>query len=123
MKKVLIVDDRDYMVKSMGHYIRIKGAEVTTVSRYQEAKAWIMSTSFDAVIADIQLDNPSARDDGLDLISFIKWRRPLTKVFVMTGFGSDEIKQEAIRRGAYVYLEKPVDLDFLCDCLTEIGVF
>lgn len=120
-KKILIVDDRESVAQSLSSFFRIKGMEVMTASGYQEAKSWVMSTDFDVVLADVRLEGPSNRS-GLDLLSFIRWRRPLAKIVIITGFGSEEVEKEAYRRGAFLYLEKPVDLNVLSRHLADIGV-
>jgi two-component system, NtrC family, response regulator HydG len=59
------------------------------------------------VITDQRLDDGT----GIDLVTHIKKETPDTEVIVMTAFGSVEITIEAIKRGAYYYLEKPLPPD------------
>ena len=53
--------------------------------------------------------------EGLELLSFIKDMHPKTEVIIMTAYGTEEIKEDAYRRGAYYYYEKPIDLSHLVD--------
>ena len=121
MKKVLIVGVKDYVMKSVKNFLRKRGLEVVIASSFLEAKSWVMNADFDAVIADIQPNDPRNRD-GLEFLSFVRWRRPLAKVFIISGYGSEEMKKNAYRLGAYCYLEKPIDFDLLRDRLADAGL-
>jgi DNA-binding response OmpR family regulator len=61
---------------------------------------------FDFVIADTGLGG-ILESEGLELLSYIKRNWPRTKVLIMTGQGSPEIRREALERGADYYFEKP----------------
>ena len=63
----------------------------------------------DLVITDLRLSDAS----GMDLITHIKNETPDTEVILMTADGSIDITIEAIKRGAYYYLEKPFTPDRL----------
>jgi DNA-binding NtrC family response regulator len=66
-------------------------------------------TSFDLVITDLRISDAS----GIDLIKHIKRNTPETEVILMTAYGSIDITIEAIKAGAYYYLEKPYTSDRL----------
>jgi len=74
-----------------------------------EAKSVLSNRSFDLVITDLRL----ADGTGIELITHIKQQTPNTEVILMTAFGSTEVTIEAIKRGAYYYLEKPYPPDRL----------
>jgi len=61
------------------------------------------------VITDLRLSDAS----GIDLITHIKSESTDTEVILMTAYGSVDITIEAIKRGAYYYLEKPCTADYL----------
>ena len=76
----------------------------TAIARLADAEP-----GFDLVLTDLRL--PGA--DGLAVLEAALARDPRTRVLVMTAYGSVETAVEAMRRGAFDFLEKPVDLDQL----------
>ncbi len=59
--------------------------------------------NFDVVLTDIRMPGM----DGMDLTAWIKRTRPYTDLIVMTGYGSLETANRAVRLGAFDYLLKP----------------
>src|SRR6185369_15661617 len=85
------------------------GFEVLTANSFAASTAIMNRTSFDLVITDLRISDAS----GIDLIKHIKKNTPQTEVILMTGYGSLDITIEAIKAGAYYYLEKPYTPDRL----------
>ena len=100
---ILVVDDEKSITSALSVILRKAGYEVLTTNSFGEALSILGSRSFDLVITDLRLSDGT----GIDLITHIKKRTPDTEVILMTAFGSTEITIEAIKRGAYYYLEKP----------------
>lgn len=121
MKKILIVDDEENILKLLSMALRKNGIEVITAIKIEEAEYALKSTFFDVVIADIRLTGVIGRE-GLELLSYVQEKSPGTKVIIMTGYGSPEIEKEAYDRGAFFYFDKPIDLQILKDRLSEIGI-
>lgn len=121
MKKVLIVDDEPSILLSLSHLISNDDTIVITCSKIEEAEEALDRYRFDLVIADIRLSGVYGIE-GLELLSYIRNISPLTKVIIMTAYGSDEMRESAYRRGAYFYYEKPVDMDDLLTKVRECGI-
>ena len=85
------------------------GFEVLTAESLAESIKILRNASVDLVITDLRLSDAS----GIDLITHIKSETPDTEVILMTAYGSIDITIEAIKRGAYYYLEKPCTPDCL----------
>ena len=100
---ILIVDDERSITGALAAILRKAGYEVFTTNSFAEANSVLGSRSFNLVITDLRLRDGT----GIDLITHIKKQTPDTEVILMTAFGSIEITIEAIKRGAYYYLEKP----------------
>jgi DNA-binding NtrC family response regulator len=83
--------------------LRKAGYEVLTSNSLAEARSALSNRSFNLVLTDLRLTDGT----GIDLITYIKQQTPDTEVILMTAFGSIEITIEAIKRGAYYYIEKP----------------
>ncbi len=120
-KKVLIVDDEPTILLTLSYALKSNGVEVVTASRLESAEEALERYSFEAVIADIRMSGVLGVD-GLELLSYIKKHWPQTEVIIMTAYGSDEIRQDAYKRGASYYYDKPVDIVDLTRRIQEIGM-
>jgi DNA-binding NtrC family response regulator len=100
---ILVVDDDRCVTGALATILRAAGYLTLTTNSIAEAMSVLNTRSFDLVITDLRL----ADGTGIDLITHIKKQTPDTEVILMTAFGSIEITIEAIKRGAYYYLEKP----------------
>jgi len=85
------------------------GFEVLTSHSFAESIRQLEETTVDLVITDLRLSGAS----GIDLIKHIKRNTPEIEVILMTAYGSLDITIEAIKAGAYYYLEKPCTPDRL----------
>jgi DNA-binding NtrC family response regulator len=71
------------------------------------ARAELESQRFEVVLTDVRMPGL----DGVELIRLVKERWPLTEVVMMTAFASVPAAVEAMRQGAYDYIQKPFDPD------------
>ena len=108
-RKILVVDDEPSVTGSLEVILSGAGFEVLTANSFAAATAILNRTSFDLVITDLRISDAS----GIDLIKHIKRNTPETEVILMTAYGSLDITIEAIKAGAYYYLEKPYTSDRL----------
>jgi DNA-binding NtrC family response regulator len=79
--------------------------------------ALVESERFDVAIVDKELPGPS----GLELVSFLQERLPAVPVILVTAFGGPDIENEATRRGAYSYVEKPFRVATILDALAAVS--
>jgi len=108
-KKILIVDDEKSITEPLQLIISGAGFSVLTAHSLAESIGIIRNTFVDLVVTDLRLPDGS----GIDLIRQIKKEIPQTEVILMTAYGSLETSIEAIKAGAYYYLEKPIAADRL----------
>jgi DNA-binding response OmpR family regulator len=120
-KRILIVDDEPTILLTLSYALRSNTVEVITASRLEPAEEALSRYAFDLVIVDIRMSGILGIE-GLELLSYIKRFWPKTEVIVMTAHGSNEIKQEALGRGATLYYEKPVDILELADRIRGMGI-
>lgn len=118
VKRLLIVDDEESLTFSLYQtFIKLPiECEVVTTSNGEEALLRLEKNKFDVVITDISMPGL----DGLDLLSRIKLKYPGTKVIVITAYGSDEREEQAYKRGAESYIEKPFDLHNIRDMVIKM---
>ena len=120
LKKIMIVDDEQSILLSLSHVLKTEGVEVITCNEIEQAEAALDNTHFDLVIADIRMSGVNGIE-GLELLSYIKDRFN-SKVIIMTGYGNDDIKNEAYRRGAFHYFQKPVAIPELLQQVSLAGI-
>src|ERR1044071_2799328 len=108
-RKILVVDDEPSVTGSLELILSGAGFEVLTANSFAAATAILKQNSVDLVITDLRISDAS----GIDLTKHIKSNTPEIEVILMTGFGSLDVTIEAIKAGAYYYLEKPYTPDRL----------
>lgn len=108
-KSILIVDDDVSVTDALSLILHGAGFLVVKAYNFAQAVAILNNNRFDLVITDFCLPDAT----GIDVITRVKTETPETEVILMTGHGSLDITIEAIKRGAYYYLEKPCTLDRL----------
>src|SRR6266849_2555485 len=109
MAKVLVVDDEVTMVQMVSEMLRAEGHEVIPCTNGNTAIEAIESQAPELVITDLNLEK--SRTQGLDILQKARTLHPPAIVIVITAFGSIETAVEAMKKGAYDYLEKPFKLD------------
>jgi len=103
--QILIVDDEPLIRESLFEILRIEGYGVAMVDSGEEALGLLKKSKFDIVVTDFKLPLMS----GIDLLTVIKKDYPKTDLIVITGYGSIETAVEAMRRGAFDYITKPIN--------------
>jgi two-component system, NtrC family, response regulator AlgB len=104
--KVLVVDDEANILKTMGVCFNAVGYETKLFSKPQEALEALRIETFDLAFVDLKM----APIDGMEVLAEIKKYSPDTTVIIVTAHGSIDSAIEAVKRGAYHYLQKPFDL-------------
>jgi DNA-binding NtrC family response regulator len=101
--RILVVDDELSVTDALKFIFGDLGHQVDSAKTVGEATALLKGTPYDLVFTDLRLPDAS----GIDLLASIKSDTPETQVILMTAHGSLDITIEAIKRGAFYYIEKP----------------
>ena len=101
--RILVIDDEPSVTDALRLVLQELGHHVDSAKNGAEAKDLLNGSPYDLVFTDLRLPDAS----GIDLLALIKSDTPDTQVIVMTAHGSLEIVIEAIKRGAFYYIEKP----------------
>jgi DNA-binding NtrC family response regulator len=103
--QVLVVDDHELYRKAVERILVRAGYQVFTARDANEAMQRVTREPLDLVLCDVKMPGIS----GLELIRQIREHEPDLPCIVITGYGGAEASLEALRAGAYWYLEKPVE--------------
>lgn len=116
---VLVVEDDAAMLSLLRDVLERAGHGVIALSNGSELPAVLERGAFDVAIFDKEMPG----SDGLDLVSLLSDRRPSVPVVLITAFGGTRIADEALRRGAYSYLEKPFHVAAILDIVAAVSRF
>ena len=103
--EILVVDDEADIRELVGGILQDEGFMVRTAGNSTDALAAVRTRAPRLVVLDVWLKGSDL--DGLGILSLLKEMDPFLPVVVISGHGTVETAVEAIRRGAYDYLEKP----------------
>ncbi|MBI3949983.1 MAG: sigma-54-dependent Fis family transcriptional regulator, partial [Acidobacteria bacterium] len=121
-RKILVVDDEKPQREILQLILSEEGHQVTTAASGYQAIQFAQKEHFDLVLTDLKMPGM----DGLELLKELIHQDPSTCVIMMTAHGSIDSAKEAIKLGAYDYLEKPLEQDSLLktirDALKQLDV-
>jgi len=107
--RVLIVDDDQALLQALPEALRLRmgGVTVDTADSAAAALDRIAARDYDAIVTDIKMPGM----DGLALLAEIRAHRPDTPTLMITGHGEHALAIQALRGGAYDFIQKPIDRD------------
>jgi DNA-binding NtrC family response regulator len=104
--RILVVDDKENILKLFARILG-DGYQLTTAPDGARAIELVASQPFDVVVTDLRM--PGA--DGFEVLRAVKSQAPETEVIMMTAYATVGDAVEAMKQGAYDYLQKPFDPD------------
>ena len=107
--KVLLVDDEEEFVKTLGERLEMRGMAPDTAFTGEAALQRISEEQPDIMILDIKMPGI----DGMEVLRRVRKAYPRIQVIMLTAHGTEKDQEEAERLGAFAYLRKPVDLELL----------
>jgi len=111
---ILVVDDEADILELLTLTIERMGHTVASASDVKSAKAQLESHTFQACLTDLRLPDGT----GLDLLAHIQTTHPDLPVAVITAHGDIDTAITALKRGAFDFVAKPVQLDTLRRLIT-----
>ena len=108
--QILIVDDDPALLEALPEALRLRmnGVDIETCESGFAALERIKAKDYDVVVSDIKMPGM----DGLSLLAEIKALRPGTPTVLITGHGERDLAIQALRGGAYDFVQKPIDRDY-----------
>ncbi|MEE8577012.1 MAG: sigma-54 dependent transcriptional regulator, partial [candidate division Zixibacteria bacterium] len=110
MPNILVVDDKDSMRNMLRETLMEEGYRVDAAEDGKKALDLVGNKSYDLVLTDLRMP----RLDGMELLSGIKKLDSDTAVIVMTAYGTIENAVDAMKKGAFDFITKPLDTEHLC---------
>ena len=107
--KILVIDDDDLVCKSLEKVIKRFGYEVDVCLEAEKALKKIEETNPDIILLDIYLQQTS----GLDVLKELQLKYPYIPVIMITAFADVNIAVKAMKLGAFDFLLKPIEIEYL----------
>ena len=107
MRRVLVVDDEENLRLVLRTLLRRHGYEVETAESGEDALGMVDSFGPDVVLTDVRMPKMG----GLDLLTTLKAKGNEATVIVMSAYGNMDLALEAMKAGAYDYVQKPFKPD------------
>jgi two-component system response regulator AtoC len=107
VRRVLVVDDEENLRLVLKTLLKRHGYEVETASTGEEALGLVDSFGPDVVLTDVRMPKMG----GLDLLATLKAKGNDATVIVMSAYGNMDLAIEAMKTGAYDYVQKPFKPD------------
>ncbi len=109
MSKILVIDDERAIRNTLKEVLEYEKHEVDTAEDGPSGLELFNANSYDIVLCDIKM----AKMDGIEVLQKIYETSPDIPVVMISGHGNIDTAVEAIKKGAYDFLEKPLDLNRL----------
>jgi two-component system nitrogen regulation response regulator NtrX len=107
MAKILVIDDETSIRKALKEILEYESFEVSEAEDGAAAIKIVEKENFDLIFCDIKMP----RMDGIELLSRLKEKGVESPIVMITGHGSVETAVDALKKGAYDFIQKPLDLN------------
>ena len=105
--KVLIIDDEKSIRNTLKEILEFEGHEISLAADGVEGLAMATAESFDVIFSDIKMPNM----DGMELLDKLSESNVESSVIMISGHGSIDSAVECIKKGAFDFIQKPLDLN------------
>ncbi len=107
--RILVIDDDVAICRSIKRILEADGYKVATAETGEKGLKMVDQSSYDLLLLDLRLGGI----DGLEVLKQVKEKNPDQLVIMITGFANVASAVEAMKRGAYDYIQKPFSTDEL----------
>ncbi|TNE92925.1 MAG: sigma-54-dependent Fis family transcriptional regulator [Gammaproteobacteria bacterium] len=105
-KRVLVVDDEPDIRELLSITLEQMGLEVVTAAKLSKARKLLESESFDLCLTDMKMPD----GNGLELVETVQAMHQQMPIAMITAYGNMEIAIEALKKGAFDFISKPLEL-------------
>ena len=107
MARILIIDDERLIRHALRDILEYEQHEVAEAEDGTTGLKSALEGKFDAIFCDVKMPGK----DGIEVVEALSLKGVETPVIIMTGHGSVELAVQALKGGAYDFIEKPLDLN------------
>ncbi len=107
MGKILIIDDEQAIRKALKEILEYESFDVVEAEDGPTALKRVEKETYDLIFCDVKMP----RMDGIEVLTKLKEQGVETPVVIITGHGNIETAVESIKKGAYDFIQKPLDLN------------
>lgn len=115
--RILVVDDDLHLREYLSETLSALGFFTTCAQDATSALECLSKEEYDLVLSDLRMPGLN----GLEFLKVVKKEWPWVEVVVITGYGTVESAVEAIKMGAYYYIQKPIQLELLLSLIQKIN--
>jgi two-component system, response regulator RegA len=113
---LLIVDDDKAFVQRLARAMEKRGFVTETAESVAEARSKADAVNPSFAVVDMRLED----GNGLDVIEYVRAKRPEARAIILTGYGNIATAVTAVKLGAVDYLSKPADADEIHAALMQL---
>jgi len=117
MVKILVIDDERSIRNTLKDILGFEGYAVEVAENGLLGLEMVKSTDFDIILCDIKMPEM----DGIEVLEKIMELKPETTVVMISGHGNIDTAVEAIKKGAFDFIVKPLDLNRLLITIRNAG--
>ena len=121
-KRILLIDDEKVISFGFTKVLEEPGVEVDCAQTLEEAQNCIAAHHYDAAIVDLRLSD-STEMEGFDCIRLLRSRQSACRIIVMTAYGGNGFKDQAIALGVDLFFEKPIEPEKIRETLKTFGIY
>lgn len=114
--QILVVDDEEIARDNLEYVLKKEGYRVSTAANGLEAVNILKSRNIDLILTDLKME----KMDGMQLLESAKQISPHAEIVMITGFATVSSAVDALKKGAFHYLPKPINLDELRSTVSQL---
>ena len=107
MAHLLLIDDEAPIRASLREILEYEGHKVSEAGTGMDGILMATKTAFDAIFCDVKMPQM----DGVDVLDMLAKKNVATPVIMISGHGTVETAVDALKKGAYDFIQKPLDLN------------
>jgi DNA-binding NtrC family response regulator len=117
MARILLIDDDQTLLTALhAVFEQARHAiKVDTATTAEQALRLIHLTDYDTIVSDFNMSGLN----GIEFLKECKTVQPDIPIILLTGYGTYELEETALREGAYALVQKPVDVDVFLSVVTR----
>lgn len=105
-KRALIVDDEPDIRELLSMTLEQMGLQTITAAKLSKAQKLLETEHFDLCLTDMKMPD----GNGLELVEYVQSSRPQLPIAMITAYGNMDIAVEALKKGAFDFISKPIEL-------------